>query len=380
MLAVTRLLMGVPTPGDSLRYGPGRHRRPVVVWNVTRRCNLRCLHCYATAGNGAEGELDTKEGKALLDDLAGYGVPVVLFSGGEPTMREDLLELVAYASRKGIKPVLSTNGTLITPGMASALKEAGISYVGVSLDGMEEAHDHFRAKKGAFREAVRGLRLSRDAGIRTGIRLTLTRFNARHVPAIFDLVRDEGLDRVCFYHLVYSGRGSKLRDWDLGPAETRDLMDLIFQRTRELNTNGLREVLTVDNHADGAYLHLKLREPEPARAEDIYRELLGNGGNSSGLGIGAIDELGEVHPDQFWRHASVGNVRNRPFSQIWEDSSQPLLHDLRERRKHLTGRCAVCRFQELCGGNFRVRAEAVHGDIWAPDPACYLTDQEIGLS
>jgi radical SAM protein with 4Fe4S-binding SPASM domain len=212
------------------------------------------------------------------------------------------------------------------------------------------------------------------------VRFTLTRHNAPQVPAIFDLVRDERIDRLCFYHLVYSGRGSKLKEWDLGPQETRDLMDLIFHRTRELNRNGVREVMTVDNHADSVYLYLSLREGEPGRAEDIYRELLKNGGNSSGVGIGAIDERGGVHPDQFWRHYSLGNVRERPFSQIWEDPSQPLLQTLRERRKHLTGRCGLCRYQELCGGNFRVRAEAVHGDIWAPDPACYLSDQEIGLA
>ncbi len=286
---------------------------------------------------------------------------------------------MAYATERGIKAVISTNGTLITRELASALKKAGVSYVGVSLDGLEEAHDRFRGKKGAFREALQGLGYIREAGIRTGVRFTLTRYNAPQVPAIFDLVREEGIDRLCFYHLVYSGRGSKLKDWDLGPKETRDLMDLIFQRTRELNRNGMREVLTVDNHADSVYLYLKLREGEPGRAEDIYRELLRNGGNSSGVGIGAIDERGGVHPDQFWRHYSLGNLKERPFSQIWEDPSQPLLQALRERRKHLTGRCGLCRYQELCGGNFRVRAEAVYGDIWAPDPACYLTDREIRL-
>ena len=380
MLSVTRLLLGLPTPGDSLRYGPARHRRPVVVWNLTRRCNLHCLHCYAEARERTEGELDTAQGKALLDDLASYGVPVVLFSGGEPTLREDLLELVAYATERGIKAVISTNGTLITRELASSLKKAGASYVGVSLDGLEEGHDRFRGKTGAFREAVRGLGYIREAGIRTGVRFTITRFNAPQVPAIFDLVRDEGIDRLCFYHLVYSGRGSKLQEWDLGPAETRVLMDLIFQRTRELNRNGVREVMTVDNHADSVYLYLSLRKGDPGRAEEIYGELLRNGGNSSGVGIGAIDEKGGVHPDQFWRHYSLGNVKERPFSQIWGDTSQPLLQGLRERRKHLTGRCGLCRYQELCGGNFRVRAEAVHGDIWAPDPACYLSDQEIGLA
>lgn len=380
MLAITRLLLGLATPGDPLRYGSTRHRRPVVVWNLTQRCNLHCLHCYAEAREAAEGELDTGEGKAMLEDLASYGVPVILFSGGEPLLREDILELVVHASARGIKVVLSTNGTLITKEIASALRGAGVSYVGVSLDGLEAAHDRFRGKKGAFQEALQGLRQAREAGIRTGVRFTLTRFNAPEVPAIFDLVREEGIDRLCFYHLVYSGRGLRLQNWDLGQEETRDLMDLIFQRTRELNRDGkAREVLTVDNHADGVYLYLKLLKEQPGRAEEVYQELRRNGGNSSGLGIAAIDERGEVHPDQFWRHYSLGNVRVMPFSQIWGNPSDPLLQALRERGKHLNGRCGLCRYQELCGGNFRVRAEAVHGDPWAPDPACYLSDEEIGL-
>ena len=376
MISLTRLLLGLPTPGDSLRYGPTSHRRPVVVWNLTRRCNLFCVHCYAEARGDGTGELTTAQGKALLDSLGRYGVPVVLFSGGEPLLREDLPELVAHAAQRGIRPVISTNGTLLTKNLALALKKAGASYMGVSLDGTEGAHDRFRGKAGAFRQALEGLRQVREAGMRTGGRFTITRHNAPQVPDLFHLAKEEGIDRLCFYHLVYSGRGSRLVEWDLPPAQTRDLMDLIFQRTRWLNQDdGVREVLTVDNHTDGVYLYLKL--PDRAVAAQVYQELARNGGNSSGVGIGAIDELGFVHPDQFWRHYSLGNVLERDFAAIWEDGSDPLLRGLKDRRGLLQGKCGRCRYLQLCNGNFRVRAEAVTGDVWAPDPACYLTEEEV---
>lgn len=382
MINITRLLCGQATPGDSLRYSDASHQRPVVVWNVTRSCNLHCLHCYASAAASPDpAELSTTEGKALIDDLAQYRVPVVLFSGGEPLLRPDLMELVSYASQKGVRPVLSTNGTLLTPQTAQELKRAGISYVGVSLDGLEPNHDRFRGKKGAFREALNGLAYCRQAGIRTGLRLTLTCFNAPELPGIFKLLEEEGIERLCFYHLVYAGRGSHLASWDLSTEAARQAMDLIFDRSLDFQRRGLfKDILTVDNHADGVYLYLKLLSQDSSRAGEVYEFLEKNGGNSSGVGIAAIDERGDVHPDQFWRHYSVGNVRQKPFSALWQNGHDPLLAGLRQRRERLKGRCGVCKYIHLCGGNFRVRAEALYGDVWAPDPACYLSDEEIGIA
>lgn len=382
MISITKLLCGEVTPGDSLRYSEQSHRRPVVVWNLTRRCNLHCLHCYASAQDKeSPGELSTQEGRGLIDDLAGYGVPVLLFSGGEPLLHPDLLELAHYAAQKGIRPVLSTNGTLLSRRQALELKEAGFSYVGVSLDGLEKAHDRFRGKQGAFRQALAGLGYCREAGLRTGLRLTLTRFNAPELPGIFDLLEAERIDRLCFYHLAYAGRGSQLVSWDLPSPEARAVMDLVFERSLDFHRRGIfKDILTVDNHADGAYLYLRVKRDFPQRAEEVRRFLERNGGNSSGVGIAAIDELGLVHPDQFWRHYSVGNIREKPFSSIWEDGSEPLLVGLRDRKSRLHGRCARCQYLDLCGGNLRVRAEALYGDVWAPDPACYLSDEEIGIA
>jgi radical SAM protein with 4Fe4S-binding SPASM domain len=165
---------------------------------------------------------------------------------------------------------------------------------------------------------------------------------------------------------------------DLSHAETRAAVDLIIDRTKDLHDRGKpKEVLTVDNHADGPYLYLRLRRENPERAKGVLELLKMNEGNNSGRGIGCVSWDGEVYADQFWRHHSFGNVRQRPFSTIWTDTSEPLLGKLKEKKRHVKGRCATCRWLDICGGNFRVRAEAVSGDVWAPDPACYLSDDEI---
>jgi radical SAM protein with 4Fe4S-binding SPASM domain len=314
----------------------------------------------------------------LIDDLAGFGVPVLLFSGGEPLMRSDLIELAAHAVGNGLRTVISTNGTLITHEKAAELKAAGVSYAGISLDGLQPVNDHFRGVTGAFEKAVAGIRHCQQAGLKVGVRFTINKMNADQVPGIFDLVEELDIERICFYHLVYSGRGSELIDHDLTHDETRKIVDLIIDRTKDFHERGLKkEVLTVDNHVDGAYLYLRmLREGNP-RAPEVLELLKMNGGNSSGEGIGCVSWDGQVYADQFWRQHSFGTVLSRPFSKIWSDLGNPLMAQLKTKKKQVKGRCARCRWLDICGGNFRARAEAVSGDIWAEDPACYLTDQEI---
>jgi radical SAM protein with 4Fe4S-binding SPASM domain len=322
--------------------------------------------------------MDTTEGKTFIRDLAEFKVPVILFSGGEPLLRPDLLELVRHARRNGLRAVLSTTGTLLTPATAAALAAAGLAYAGISLDGLEGTNDEFRGVPGAFGRARAGIAAGRDAGLKVGVRFTITRHNAADVPAIFDLLEKENIPRCCFYHLVYSGRGSKLIEEDLSHTEKRELLDLIMDRTRDLFTRGMpKEILTVDNHADGPYIYLRLLRENPERAAEVLELLRMNEGNSSGHGIGCVSWDGEVHPDQFWRGVSFGNIRKRPFSEIWTDTANPLLMQLKDKKPHVTGRCTHCRWLDVCGGNFRARPEAVTGAIWAPDPACYLTDVEI---
>jgi Fe-coproporphyrin III synthase len=391
MIGISKLYCGAVEPSDALRYGRqsgslpshllqfSADKKPVVVWNMTRRCNLKCVHCYAQARDEVfPDELSTAEGKAILDDLAGFGCPVVLFSGGEPLMRPDLVELAAYAVEKKMRAVISTNGTLITPAKARELKTVGLSYVGISLDGMEEINDRFRGCRGAFRMALDGIAACQEAGIKVGLRFTMNRRNALEIPAIFDLLEEREIPRVCFYHLVYAGRGSNLMKEDLSHEESRAAVDLITDRTQDLHRRGkMKEVLTVDNHADGPYLYLRMLAEGSPRAGDVLELLQMNEGNNSGRGIGCVSWDGSVHADQFWRHYSFGNVKERPFSAIWSDLSNPLMKQLKEKKLHVKGRCAHCRWLDVCGGNFRVRAEAATGDLWAPDPACYLTGQEI---
>ncbi len=391
MIGISKLYCGTVEPSDALRYGRmskempshllqfSKDKKPVIVWNMTRQCNLRCVHCYAHAKAAhQENELSTDEGKVMLDDLARMGVPVILFSGGEPLMRKDLPELASYAVSRGMRAVISTNGTLITAPIARELKEVGLSYVGISLDGMEDINDRFRGVNGAFQDALKGIENCQNAGIKVGLRFTINKFNVDEIPALFDLLEKRKIPRICFYHLVYSGRGSELVKDDLSHGETRATVDLLIDRTRDMFDRGIeKEVLTVDNHADGPYVYLRmLREGSP-RAPEVLELLKMNEGNSSGRGIGCVSWDGEVHADQFWRHVSFGNVRQRPFSEIWTDLSNPLMAQLKDKKRHVNGRCGTCRWLDVCGGNFRVRAEAVHGDLWAPDPACYLTDQEI---
>lgn len=386
MIGISKLYCGTVEAADSLRYGRNvqqptlaAERKPVLVWNVGRRCNLRCRHCYSASQDLAyEGELSTDEGKRLLDELAAFGVPVVLFSGGEPLLREDIYALIAHARARGMRAVLSTNGTLIDANAAARLKELGLSYVGVSLDGLEETNDHFRGVPGAFTQALQGIVHCREAGMKVGLRLTMNRGNIDDLPGIFALVQHERIPRVCFYHLVYAGRGNRIREEDLSHDETRRALDLIIDYTRDLHAGGFPiEVLTVDNHCDGPYLFMRMQREHSPLAEEALSLLRRNGGNSSGVGIGCISWDGSVYADQFWRHAPLGNVREHSFAKIWTDPAHPLLGRLKERKPFLTGRCATCKWLDVCNGNLRVRAEAVTGDPWAPDPACYLTDDEI---
>ena len=397
MIGISKLYCGTVEPSDALRYGRdskklpshllqfSKDKKPVVVWNMTRRCNLKCVHCYAHAKDiEFQNEMTTEQGKELIDDLAEFGAPVILFSGGEPTIRNDLPELADYARSKGMRAVISTNGTLIDEKMAKVLKEIGLSYVGISLDGVRETNDMFRGMPGAFDAALSGLRNCQREGIKVGLRFTINKKNVADIPAIFDLIEEEKIPRVCFYHLVYAGRGSKLIEEDLTYEESRKTLDLIMDRTKELHDKGMPlEVLTVDNHCDGPYVYFRLLKENPERAKDVYDLLMMNQGNSTGIGIGCVSWDGSVHPDQFWRHYSFGNVKERKFSEIWTDTSNELMAGLKNRKpliKANADRCAKCKWFDICNGNFRVRAEAVYDNVWADDPACYLTKEEIGYS
>ncbi|MDR1395521.1 MAG: radical SAM protein [Deltaproteobacteria bacterium] len=391
MIGVSKLYCGTVEPSDLLRYQRlarelpshllqfSEDKKPVIAYNMTRACNLSCIHCYASASSErAPDELNPAETAGLVRHLTEYGVPVILFSGGEPLLHPQILELVELAVRNGTRAVLSTNGLLLTLELARKLKELGLSYAGISLDGLAEHHDFMRGRPGAFQMALKAIAAAREAGLKVGLRLTLTRSNHKDIGTIFDFLEEERLPRICFYHLVDRGL-AELSGEKLTASETRQALDVIAQRTLRLHQKGFSpEVLTVDNPADGPYLYLKMRrEGRFQAAEKVLALLRLNGGSSSGQGIGAVSWNGDVLPDQFWRTRILGSVREKSFAEIWHDPLNELLMKLKDKKKHLTGRCRECFFLDMCGGGLRARAEAATGDPWAPDPACYLADEEI---
>ena len=392
MISVTKLLFATDYYGDKLRYTSEAHKAkngvrpgagPVVVWNSTRTCNLRCRHCYMSSDSRKyQNELTTDEAKKFIDDLAEFNVPVLLFSGGEPLIRPDFFELAAYAEKKGIRPTLSTNGTLITPEVARKIKDIGVGYVGISLDGLREVNDKFRGKKGAFVAAMNGIKNCVAVDQRVGLRFTINHHNIQELENIFDFIEAENINRVCFYHLVYSGRGNQMMNEDVTAQESRKAMDIIIRRTRDFEERGLKkEILTVDNHCDGIYMYLKaLSEGKDELATQIKKFISMNGGNRSGIAFAEVDPMGYVHPDQFTQHHTFGNVRERKFGDIWRDTTNPIMAGLKDRKPLLKGRCSKCQYLNFCNGNFRTRAEARTGDFWQSDPSCYLTDKEIGIA
>lgn len=406
MINITKLWTGVEQPADHLRYGIGdgsssgnastaacapnssRSRKPIVVWNITRTCNLRCIHCYADShAQQYPGELTWEQCCAVIDDLADYRANALLLSGGEPLLHPRLPQILERAAGKGLKVTISTNGTKITPSYAKLFKELGVAYVGISLDGIGAVHDQFRGVPGAFEKAILGFKHCEEAGQKTGLRLTLTRNNVQCMEQILDFIERENIKRVCFYHLVPTGRGVDVAS--LHPDEARRAIDTLIGRAEQWAKSGRpRELLTVTQPADGVYLLLKqLRENHPLAAQTL--KLLrwnGGGANSSGRGIANIDPQGNIHPDQFWQSVTLGNVKTQRFSEVWEATSAPsapLLNKLRgsesadERQKLLSGRCAVCKHFGLCGGGFRTRAAFANGHWQGSDPGCYLTDEEI---
>ncbi len=391
MISVTKLLCENSSNfGDSLRYqkgvkdnlhGTSRGLGPVVVWNITRTCNLNCIHCYSSSESKVyEGELTTEEGKIFIDDLTDFKVPVLLFSGGEPLVRNDFFNLAEYAANNNIRSTISTNGTLIDREMAKDFRKIGIGYVGISIDGIGDNNDRFRGQKGAFDRALEGIKHCQEEGQKVGLRFTINKNNYKEISEIFRLIEEENIPRVCFYHLVYSGRGSELIEEDISPETTREIMDNIMDWTTYFdNKKNQKEVLMVDNHADGIYIYNKVKENDPEKARRIYELLSINGGNRSGIAISNVDSKGDVHPDQFTQTHTVGNVKEKPFGDIWTDTSNEILRGLKDRKPLLKGRCSkdFCKWIDVCNGNFRARAEAYYGDFWAQDPACYLTDEEI---
>ncbi|MGB5453826.1 MAG: heme d1 biosynthesis radical SAM protein NirJ [Sedimenticolaceae bacterium] len=382
MFRLTRYLQALANPElVSRRPQVAAPTGPVVIWNLIRRCNLTCKHCYATsADKDFPGELSTTQVYAVMDDLKAYGVPVLILSGGEPLMRQDIFDISRRAKAMGFYVGLSSNGTLITRDNIRRIADIGYDYVGISLDGMRETHDRFRRRLGAFDESLQGVRLCLEAGIKVGLRFTLTQDNARDLPNLLSLMEREGVDKFYLSHLNYAGRGNKNRADDAHHRITRAAMDLLIETCwNQIGLGQPREFVTGNNDADGVYLLHWAQRNLPEQAERLAGMLRRWGGNSSGVNIANIDNLGNVHPDTMWWDYTLGSVKQRPFSAIWDDTSEPLMAGLKRSDRPVKGRCAQCVHLDICGGNSRTRAWQLTGDPWAEDPGCYLDDGEIGV-
>ena len=364
-------------PVGPARKPPG----PVVIWNLIRRCNLTCKHCYSiSTDKDFPGELDTQQVYTTMDDLKQFKVPVLILSGGEPLMRPDIFDISHRAKEMGFYVGLSTNGTLITEDNIKKIAEVGYDYVGISIDGIKDTHDKFRQRIGAFNEAMNGIKLCKENGIKVGMRFTLTQDNAHELPEVLELMNEHDIDKFYLSHLNYAGRGNKNRKDDVIHNITRNAMDLLFDTSyTAAKNNENKEFVTGNNDADGVYLLHWVEKHFPEKAEEIKTRLEQWGGNSSGVNIANIDNLGNVHPDTFWWDYNLGNVKERAFSEIWQDTSDPLMKGFKMQKRPLKGRCAECQYLSICGGNTRVRAYQLTGDPWNEDPACYLYDEEIGV-
>ena len=377
-----RLIADAERSGRMAPARPARPPGPVVIWNLIRRCNLTCKHCYAlSADHDYAGELSHAEVCTVMDDLQRFRVPVLILSGGEPLLRPDLFEIAARAKALSFYVGLSTNGTLIDAPMADRVAAAGFDYVGISLDGLAATHDEFRRLEGAFAKSLAGVRLLRERSVKVGLRFTMTAMNAHDLPALLELMRDEQVDKFYFSHLNYAGRGNIHRARDAQFIATRNALDLLFDRAWSAAWEGRGdEYVTGNNDADGPYLLQWVARRFPQWRGAVREHLVAWGGNASGVNVANIDNLGDVHPDTMWWHHTLGNVRRRPFSAIWADTSEPLMAGLKAKPRPVEGRCAQCVFFDLCGGNTRVRAQQVTGNVWAEDPGCYLDDAEIGVA
>lgn len=350
--------------------------KPIVVWNVNEICNMSCPHCYASAKKGWKNaiELSTEEARKVIQILYDNGIKILIFSGGEPLLRNDLFDLIQYAKNLGFYCHLSTNGVLITKKIAKKLKELEISYVGVSIDGLPEFNDSYRGLRNAFQKATDGLRYLQEFNIKTGIRITLSKKNQDQLFPLIDFALENSIDRFYISHLLYAGRGTTYKSEDLSVFKVREIMNKIFDLSiKFIKENYKLNLVTGGNDVDGAYLYLYIYDQfGEEKANKLYKILEKRKGNTAGEKIINIDHLGNIHPDQFWRNYTMGNILNQSLEEIFQDS---LIQKLKEREKYLH-ECKDCFFLKICRGSHRERALFVKNDLWARDPACYLTEEE----
>ncbi len=355
-------------PDDLIRFSS--EVKPVVMWNITRECNLSCKHCYMDARSPHPDEWTLDEGIRFIDEMARLEMPMLIVTGGEPLMSKNFFPFAFHAKEKGVRMVISTNGTLITPEVAVLLAEADIRYVGVSVDAATaEMHDAFRGVTGAFDRAMDGIKNAQEAGLKTGLRITIQKENWQEVPKLLDLCVEKEIPRFCLYHLVPTGRGKHImEELDVTKEQRTQVLKYLYDSAINLRDKEI-EILTTDSPMDGVYILERLKREDPERFDQVRELLQVSGGCSIGNKVANVDYLGNVNPCHFTPQMSVGNVKERSFDEIWNGNPGEQLLEIRERRKTLDGTCGRCEYMDVCGG-CRQKAYFYEGDFYGGDPTC----------
>jgi len=349
----------------------------LVVWDVTYACNLKCKHCYANAGKPLENELTTEEAKQAIDKLDRVSVPIIAFSGGEPLVRKDFFELAKYAHDKGIYVAVATNGTLITKRKAREMKEAGIQFTQISLDGASaETHDNFRGIGGVYEKTIRGIKNCVNEGFFVNIATTVTKYNFNEVPKIMDLCEELGVNWLMAYNFVPTGRGKFISENDLTPAEREQVLKDLWEK---LKNGGKVSVLSTAPQFARVALEAEVGLNEKIVPTHFFNPQLSDklvdlaefiGGCGCGRFYCAIRPNGNIEPCVFFP-LTVGNIKEDDFEDLWINNS--VFKEIRSKDK-LEGNCGKCNYRYYCGG-CRARAYGYTGNYLAPDPGCIFNKE-----
>jgi len=350
----------------------------IAIWNFTNRCNLTCRHCYSYADPNSKDFLSTQMILDTIPELTKAGVKFVIFSGGEPLIRRDIFEIAKSMREAGIITYLSTNGLYISEKNVKKIIET-FNYIGISIDGIGKIHDEFRGLDGAFDRSIEAIKLIQANGGSAGVRFTLTKETQDSFYDIFELAEKIDVNKIYISHLVYSGRGLDNLKIDITKEQRREFVKFIIQKAFEYYENGKDiDIVTGNMEMDSIIFIEEFAKRYPKHREKLIQKLKKWGGNSAGRNLVNINHLGDVKPDPFFPFV-IGNITQKPFSQIWKNEDDELLQRLREFPRRLNGVCKNCKVIDICNGGSRSRAWAISGNLWDEDPSCYLSESERNL-
>jgi heme b synthase len=345
-----------------------------IAWEITRRCNLRCVHCRSSSEMEAKGHPDfsTSEAFRVIDDIASYAKPVVVLSGGEPLIRKDVFEIAQYGTDKGLRMCLATNGTLVNEEICGKIKASGIKIVSLSLDGSEErVHDDFRSQKGAFTGTINAARLFKKYGIEFIVNSSFTRRNQEEIPKVYRLAKELGATAWYMFMIVPTGRGEEIMNELISKEDYEEILDWHYQMEKDEDMMLVRP--TCAPHYYRVVLQQSKKEGEKFKKRTLKFSTGGSKGCIAGQLICLIDVDGNVLPCSYFPKPA-GNVREMSFKEIWEGSE--LFKDLRDFKKY-KGKCGSCEFINVCGG-CRARSYSVYGDYLEEEPFCSYIPRKIG--